>query len=101
MACPVGLATGGALASLRADRVIGFLLERQFSMSSMVLRTRSLKLLFGLFSLIARIGSGMSLVSCLYRQLESYRDGSCPPCYWGTMRLLYRAKNHTLLDMPF
>jgi hypothetical protein len=47
VACPVGLATGGALALLRADHVIGFPLEWPSSISSMVWRARSFKLLFG------------------------------------------------------
>lgn len=66
---------------LRAARVIGFLLERSFSISSMVWWTRFFKLLSGLISLNATIGTGMPPVCCLFRQLESYRDGRCPPCY--------------------
>lgn len=60
MACPVGLATGGALASLRADRVIGFLLERPSIISSMVWRPRSFKFFFGPFSLNATTDPDMS-----------------------------------------
>jgi hypothetical protein len=59
VARPVGLTAGGALASLRADGAVGFLLERSFSIFSMVWWTRFPKLLFVLFSFNARIGPGM------------------------------------------
>lgn len=92
MICPVGLAlaVGGALASLCADHVVGFLLERPFSISSMVWRTRFPKLLFVLFSFSVTIGPGMPPCMLLinlagdaeYAEAMKFRSRShCPELY--------------------